>query len=71
MKVKDLFWLTVLVGGLFFIILVIQFIYNNIIIPEPYRAELKICLEQARQHQDQEKVDEEENKCFRRYPHFN
>ena len=69
--IRDPFWFTALGGGVFFIFIAIQFINNNIIIPEPYEIELKTCLEQARQYQNQSKVDAEENKCFRTYPHFN
>ena len=47
------------------------FVYGNIIIPWPYRHELKACLETARALPTQEEIDFEENKCFRTIPHFN
>ena len=47
-----------------------KFIYYNIIIPKPYRDELRSCLHEARALGNEEKK-KAENTCFRTYPHFN
>jgi len=48
-----------------------MFVYNNIIVPWPYREELKSCLVQARSLEGEEERRSEEFICFRTYPHFN
>ena len=53
------------------LMLIGRFIYYNIIIPEPYREELKTCLVKARTLETKEKTEAAENICFRTYPHFN
>lgn len=71
MKIKKPVAILLIIDVIIFTALLVKFIYNNVIVPEPYAVELKTCLEQTRKYQNQSKVDEEENKCFRRYPHFN
>ena len=71
MKIKKPVAILLIIDMTIFAALLVKFLYNNVIVPEPYEIELKTCLEQARQYQDQSKVDAEENKCFRTYPHFN
>lgn len=54
-----------------FLFLLGKFIYYNIIIPEPYREELRVCLLEARTLENVEKIEKAESACFRTYPHFN
>jgi len=53
-----------------FFLLLGQFIYYNVVVPWPYRHELKACLEKARFMENQLKIEKAENICFRTYPHF-
>ena len=48
-----------------------RFFYFNIIVPWPYREELKACLSEARALESEEAVNAAENRCFDMYPHFN
>jgi len=57
--------------GVLFLLLLGQFIYYNVIIPWPYRYELKSCLNEARSLEAQSEIKSAENICFRTYPHFN
>ena len=54
-----------------FIYLAAQFVYINIIVPWPYRQELKTCINKAKQFPTKSQVEEARYKCFRTYPHFN
>jgi len=54
-----------------FAFLVGMFIYNNIIVPWPYRHDLKACLEAAQTIENETFSAYERNICFRTYPHFN
>ena len=47
------------------------FVYNNIILPAPFKEELKACLSEARSLENEKERDSAENICFRTYPHFN
>lgn len=47
------------------------FVYNNIIVPWPYRDELKACLADSENDLSEELTDAARNQCFRTYPHFN
>lgn len=58
------------VGGFAFTAAISGFLYNNVIVPWPYREQLHSCLSQARSLEDKEERDEAENICFRTYPHF-
>jgi len=64
---KMLIWIL----GAVFLALAINFIYINIIIPAPFRAELAACLDEARALTSETEIDSAENICFRTYPHFN
>lgn len=52
-----------------FLILFGRFIYYNIIIPWPFRHELRACLQAADILSVTER-DAARNTCFRTYPHF-
>ena len=54
-----------------FLVLVANFFYWNVVVPFPYRHELKTCLESARALSVEADVESAENRCFRTYPHFN
>jgi hypothetical protein len=58
----------VLVGGVSAILL--GFLLENVILPWPYRRNLKACLTQARTLEDSELSAFEVDWCFRTYPHF-
>lgn len=47
------------------------FVYSNIIVPWPYREELKTCLSDAEDQPSEQLIDSARNQCFRTYPHFN
>lgn len=47
-----------------------RFVYYNIIVPWPYRHELKACIEKADSLEGEER-DIAQNICFRTHPHFN
>jgi len=46
------------------------FFYFNVIVPYPYRHELKACLVEARSLNTEGEIETAENICFRTYPHF-
>ena len=48
-----------------------RFTYVNIIVPLPYRDDLRACLKEARALDSKESSEEAENTCLRMYPHFN
>ncbi len=60
-----------IVGAAVFLVLFGIFIYNNIIVPWPYRQELKACIENAEAQQTEAEIYAARNTCFRTYPHFN
>ncbi|HEX9608642.1 MAG TPA: hypothetical protein VGA06_00300 [Candidatus Paceibacterota bacterium] len=47
-----------------------RFIYQNIIVPWPYRDELNACLKDARALDSKTLSEAAENSCFQTYPHF-
>jgi len=47
-----------------------RFIYRNVIVPWPYRHELRACLDKAKQTETKDLEKYERNICFRTYPHF-
>ena len=47
-----------------------RFIYYNVVVPWPYREELRACLDEAKTLEVELAVDEARNVCFRTYPHF-
>lgn len=61
-----------LAAGVAMVIMLIgNFVYNNIIVPAPFREKLKNCLVQSRSLESVEERDSEKFICFRTYPHFN
>jgi len=48
-----------------------RFVYANIIMPSPFKNELKVCLENSRKLNDPLAVEIAENLCLDVYPHFN
>ncbi|MCH8050359.1 hypothetical protein IIB51_03100 [Patescibacteria group bacterium] len=58
-------------GIVVFLMLFGRFVYYNIVVPWPYREQLRLCLEDARSLEIEAEVKEAENICFRTYPHFN
>jgi len=61
----------IIAGVALFLIFGGVFTYNNIIVPWPYREELKACLADAANEPSEELTDAKRNQCFRTYPHFN
>ena len=53
------------------LILAARFTYNNVLVPWPYREELKACLGEARSMEDIRTIEMAEDECFRTYPHIN
>ena len=47
-----------------------SFVYNNIIVPWPYRHELRSCLDTAKEKQTKNEVEYARNICFRAYSPF-
>lgn len=58
-------------GVVIFLMLAGRFIYYNIIMPWPYRHELKACLSKANEKNIKQEIKAARNICFRTYPHFN
>jgi len=56
---------------LILVTLVGQFVYINIILPSPFRNELKICIENSQRLADPLAVEIAEGLCLDVYPHFN
>lgn len=53
-----------------FIGLAARFFYHNVIIPWPYRDELRGCLDDAKYRATETERYSARNDCFRIYPHF-
>ena len=47
-----------------------KFFYHNVMVPWPYRHELKNCLREAENKSTVEEMDFSRYQCFRTYPHF-
>jgi len=62
--------LLLIFGGIATLVLFGRFIYYNIVVPAPFREELKACLLDARSLEIEKEVKAAENTCFRTYPHF-
>ncbi|MBT3282695.1 hypothetical protein HON59_02730 [bacterium] len=56
---------------LILVTLVGQFVYINIILPSPFRNELKTCIENSQHLADPLAVEIAEGLCLDVYPHFN
>ncbi|HJO90025.1 MAG: hypothetical protein QGH85_00870 [Candidatus Pacebacteria bacterium] len=67
-SVKKLTKITII---LVFIAFAGQFVYINIILPSPFRNELKTCINNSQKLNDSMAVKIAEELCFDVYPHFN
>ena len=57
-------------GIIVFLILSGRFVYYNVVVPTPFREELKACLLEAHSQEIEIEAKAAENTCFRTYPHF-
>ncbi len=55
---------------IFGVSLIAKFFYYNLVVPWPYRHELKNCLQQADNQPTTEAIDLARYRCFRTFPHF-
>ena len=67
-SVKKLTKITII---LVFIAFAGQFVYINIILPSPFRNELKTCINNSQKLNDSMAVKIAEELCFDVYAHFN
>src|SRR5688572_1572550 len=52
----------------FLLLLAGWFVYQNVVLPWPYRDELKVCLDEAKQQPSEQQIEAERDHCFRTYP---
>lgn len=68
--IKTLILIFVIIVLFSFIGLAARFFYHNVIIPWPYRGQLRGCLDDAKNRATEAERYSARNSCFYTYPHF-